>query len=345
MLAATACIVPACRPCRWGQAAAQEEEGEEEEGEEERAADADVSEPGTAAARAGEEGQQQGEQAEGGAGEAAGAGANGRQGRDNASSRRSRLFRQSLVLGALLVHRQWAQPGGTAGVLQQLVGLPPDAAEAAAEAPAGAAEAAAARRAAARAGWDPIQQQAWHPDFPLAEVTLAQVCSCSNHKPATHPAGPLPLRAARTQAAHTTDPPAPAPQVRQAAALHQQQLQRAYQLPDERERAIMRAARPPVSTREAPLCEAGGPLGTEAFLQHLRELPWYEGQVRGWGQAWGGLLGCWPIGLLEGGGGRRAEGGGRRAEGGGRRADSTSPCVHMCSAGLPATLSNQQTAP
>jgi hypothetical protein len=97
----------------------------------------------------------------------------------------------------------------------------------------------------------------------------------------------LPLQAARSGSS-PPPPPAPAPQVRQAAALHQQQLQRAYQLADEREQAIMRAARPPVSTREAPLCEAGGPLGTEAFLQHLQELPWYEGQVRG---AEGGGLG------------------------------------------------------
>lgn len=55
----------------------------------------------------------------------------------------------------------------------------------------------------------------------------------------------------------------------------------------------MRCARPPVSTREAPLCEAGGPMGTEAFLQHLQELPWYEGQV-------GGAAGAAPAPSLPG---------------------------------------------
>jgi hypothetical protein len=158
--------------------------------------------------------------------------------------------RQSLVLGVMLVHKQWAQQDSLAGVLQQVVGLQPDAAgpgarvaeaAAAAAAAAAGAGAAAARRACAAADWDPIQQQAWHPSFPLHTVTLAQV--------------------------------------RQAAALHRQQLQQRYRLPGEQEQAVMRAARPPVSTREAPLCEAGGPLGTEAFLQHLQALPWYEGQV------------------------------------------------------------------
>lgn len=71
------------------------------------------------------------------------------------------------------------------------------------------------------------------------------------------------------------------PQVRQTVAEHQQQLQRRYQLPGAQEQAVMRCARPPVAIREAPLCEQGGLLGTEAFLAHLQELPWYDGQVGG----------------------------------------------------------------
>jgi hypothetical protein len=63
---------------------------------------------------------------------------------------------------------------------------------------------------------------------------------------------------------------------------HQQQLQRRYQLPGAQEQAAMRCARPPVASREAPLCEQGGLMGTEAFLSHLQELPWYEGQVGAW---------------------------------------------------------------
>jgi hypothetical protein len=138
----------------------------------------------------------------------------GRRGRENAGARRTRLFRQAMVRGVLLLHGQHAQLGGMHGSVQRTVGLPaagagaghaadasaaaagneglpsglhrtetegPDTRAGAGPGPAHAREqqaavaAAEARRAAAVAAWCPVQHQAWHPSFPLASITLAQV--------------------------------------------------------------------------------------------------------------------------------------------------------------------------
>lgn len=107
------------------------------------------------------------------------------------------------------------------------------------------------------------QEGSWHPDFKLEDVTLEALLEARAAEDLFGPA--------------KGDTPQPMPKQASKGSAHQRG-----------------PPRPPAMSKKHAPCRDLTRMGSVAFLEHLKQLPWYDGQVRN------GLgLGLWVCGISE----------------------------------------------
>ncbi|KAK9819572.1 hypothetical protein WJX81_002582 [Elliptochloris bilobata] len=255
----------------------------------------------------------------------------------NAAARRVRAFRAGLARAVAALHAAWlarraaaaasaeaeaaaAQPAASPGqqaahAAQKAAGaIDPSTGPAAAPAPA---RAAAGRRAmvgaaAAAAGgerdWDPVARRAWHPEFPLAALTIPTLAAAVAEATAAVDEAREAERAKRRTAAQAAakqrsgsggDGKGSEPAAAEFApsgvfadeGLGGDGAEKEGGLGGPREKGRGRGKgkgggrggggfpRPPQLLRRHVPCTDTTPMDTQAFLAHLQELSWYKGQL------------------------------------------------------------------
>lgn len=192
-------------------------------------------------------------------------------GMSNANSRRTAAFRQGLVRVVAAVHDAWLAsnskasgtpctasgpqlPGSDAGSAGP--GTSPQGqrrtrsisrSQAAADSPL---QQGALQQLGDAQTFNPLEYRCWHPDFPLADLSLPELLAAARR-----------LADAKAEA-----------EVNQSISSAGVQLQPVAP-------GAKTQPRPPVLSKKFPPCTDTTKLEADAFLEHLQQLPWYQGQA------------------------------------------------------------------